>query len=165
MLLVVVNTEARKATELIVQGPGDFRSRVRAALELLIDRVLENGHIYRALLTARTQHEPTRELWDAGRRSMAAPIAEFITAERAAGRAPEGVDAGHLAESLIHVNENVLERLVYSPDAARESLLTTASDVWVRTVYGRPDPRVDPGPADAGTDAPRDDTTTPGSTE
>ena len=150
MLLVVVNTEARKATETIVHGPGEFRSRVRAALELLIDRVLENGHIYRALLTARTQHEPTREVWDAGRRTMAASIAEFIAAEREAGRAPEGADDTLLAEGLIHINETVLERLVYHPEGLREPLLATAADMWVRTIYGRPDPAVDAGLA-AGT--------------
>lgn len=153
MLLVVVNTEALKSTAMIVSGPGEFRTRVSAALELLIDRVLENGHIYRALLTARTQHEPTREMWDAGRRTMAAPIAEFITTERAAGRAPEGASASLLAEGLIHINETVLERLVYHPQGLREPLITTASDMWVRTVYGRTDPEVDAGPA-AGTRAP-----------
>nr|NLD41314.1 TetR/AcrR family transcriptional regulator [Actinomycetales bacterium] len=147
MLLVVVNTEARKATEMIVHGPGEFHSRVRTALELLIDRVLENGHIYRALLTARTQHEPTRDMWDASRRTMSAPIAEFIAAERAAGRAPEGADPAFLAEGLIHINETVLERMVYHPEGLLEPLLATASDMWVRTVYGRPDPAVDAAPA------------------
>src|SRR5699024_3153592 len=99
------------------------------------------------LLTARTQHEPTREVWDAGRRTMAAPIAEFITAEREACRAPEGADAALLAEGLIHINETVLERLVYEPEGPREQLLATAADMWVRTVYGRPDPEVDAGRA------------------
>lgn len=147
MLLVVVNTEALKSTEMIVHGRGEFRTRVIEALALLTDRVLENGHIYRALLTARTQHEPTREMWDAGRRTMAAPIAEFITAEREARRAPEGADAALLAEGLIHINETVLERLVYHPAGPREPLLTTAADMWVRAIYGRPDPVVDAGPA------------------
>ncbi|HJC61186.1 MAG TPA: TetR/AcrR family transcriptional regulator [Candidatus Dietzia intestinigallinarum] len=147
MLLVVVNTEALKATEMIVHGAGGFRTRVIDALELLTDRVLQNAHIYRALLTARTQHEPTREVWDAGRRTMAAPIAEFITAEREACRAPEGADAALLAEGLIHINETVLERLVYEPEGPREQLLATAADMWVRTVYGRPDPEVDAGRA------------------
>ena len=147
MLLVVVNTEALKATEMIIRGEGEFRTRVIEALELLTDRVLQNAHIYRALLTARTQHEPTREVWDAGRRTMAAPIAEFITAEREACRAPEGADAALLAEGLIHINETVLERLVYEPEGPREQLLATAADMWVRTVYGRPDPEVDAGRA------------------
>ena len=146
MLLVVVNTEALKATEMIIRGEGEFRTRVIEALELLTDRVLQNAHIYRALLTARTQHEPTREVWDAGRRTMAATIAEFITAEREACRAPEGADAALLAEGLIHINETVLERLVYHPEGPREPLLTTAADMWVRSIYGRPDPAVDAGP-------------------
>ncbi len=145
-LLYVMATESRTSTEMIVNGTGDIRSRVRAAIDLLIDRVLENAHIYRALLTARTQHEPTREMWDAGRRATAAQVAEFITAERAAGRAPEGIDAAALAEGVVHINESVLERLVYNPDTPREPVLTTAADIWVRAVYGRIDPDVDAGP-------------------
>lgn len=150
MLLVVVNTEALTATEIITGGAGTFRARTLEALELLVDRVLENAHIYRALLTARTQHEPTREMWDAGRRTMAAPIATFIRAERAAGRAPDGVDALALAEGLIQINESALERLVYIPDLPREPLLSTAADLWVRAIYGRPDPEVDSGAGGAG---------------
>ena len=123
MLLVVVNTEALKATEMIIRGEGEFRTRVIEALELLTDRVLQNAHIYRALLTARTQHEPTREVWDAGRKTMAATIAEFITAEREACRAPEGADAALLAEGLIHINETVLERLVHHHARRDEKLL------------------------------------------
>lgn len=99
MLLVVVNKEAGEAIDIIVGGEGDFRRRVTAGLTRLIDRVLEVDHIYRALLTARTKHEPTREMWDAGRRYNAAPVADFIRAERAAGRAPEGADAQSLAEA------------------------------------------------------------------
>lgn len=144
MLLVVVNTEALKATEMIINGSDAFRPRVTAALDLLVNRVLESEHIYRALLTARTQHGPTREMWDAGRRTMAMSIAEFIRAERQAGRAPGGADAHAVAEGLIHINETVLERVVYDQDSPRELLLDIAADMWVRTIYGRTDPEIDP---------------------
>ena len=113
MLLVVVNKEAGEAIDIIVGGEGDFRRRVTAGLTRLIDRVLEVDHIYRALLTARTKHEPTREMWDAGRRYNAEPVADFIRAERAAGRAPEGADAQSLAEGLMQLNQQILERVVY----------------------------------------------------
>lgn len=164
MLLVVVNTEALKATDMIINGPGMFRPRVTSALEMLVHRVLASEHIYRALLTARTQHEPTREMWDAGRRTMATSIAEFIRAEREAGRAPEGVDASALAEGLIHINETVLERVVYHQEAPREQLLATAADMWVRTVYGRPGPEVDAGPSPTTTTADTADTDTDSAT-
>ena len=108
-----------------------------------INQVLENSHIYRALLTARTKHEPTREMWDEGRAVLAAPIAEFIRSERVAGRAPDGADAEQLADGLVAINESVLERVVHAPDQPRDTLLATAADMWVRAVYGRPDPAVD----------------------
>ncbi|MGW8592846.1 TetR/AcrR family transcriptional regulator [Dietzia sp. NPDC055877] len=147
MLLVVVNKEAGEAIDIIVGGEGDFRRRVSAGLTRLIDRVLEVDHIYRALLTARTKHEPTREMWDAGRRYNAEPVADFIRAERAAGRAPEGADAQSLAEGLMQLNQQILERVVYEPEAPRDALLTITTDMWVRTVYGRIDPAVDPSGA------------------
>lgn len=144
VLLAMVQDEATAAVETAVRGEGDFRTRVTAALERLTDRVLDKAHIYRALLTARSKHAQTRDLWDDGRRALAVQIAEFLRAERAAGRAPEGVDADALAVGLIHINETVLEQLAYDPDGTREPLLTVAADMWVRTVYGRPDPAVDP---------------------
>ena len=144
VLLALVQDEATAAVETAVRGEGDFRTRVTAALERLTDRVLDKAHIYRALLTARSKHAQTRDLWDDGRRALAVQIAEFLRAERAAGRAPEGVDADALAVGLIHINETVLEQLAYDPDGTREPLLTVAADMWVRTVYGRPDPAVDP---------------------
>lgn len=144
-LLVVVNTEALKTTDMIINGPGAFRPRVIAAIDLLVTRVLASEHIYRALLTARTQHEPTREMWDASRRPMATSIAEFIRAERESGRAPTGAEPFTLAEGLLHVNEALLERIVYQPEAPRGQLLATAADMWVRTIYGRPDAEVDAG--------------------
>lgn len=147
MLLVVVNKEAGEAIDIIVGGEGDFRRRVSAGLTRLIDRVLEVDHIYRALLTARTKHEPTREMWDAGRRYNAEPVADFIRAERAAGRAPEGADAQSLAEGLMQLNQQILERVVYEPGAPRDALLAITTDMWVRTVYGRIDPAVDPAGA------------------
>ena len=118
-----VVTKARKkygddvdrAIDEIVTGEDDFRQRVHAGLDRLVARVLQVEHIYRALLTARTQHEPTREMWDAGRRYNAEPVADFIRAERDAGRAPEGADAQALAEGLMQLNQLILERVVYEP--------------------------------------------------
>lgn len=146
VLLATVQDEARAAVETIIGGEGDFRTRVAGALEKLTDRVLENAHIYRALLTARSKHEQTRALWNEGRTVLADPIAEFLRTERSAGRAPHGVDPEALAVGLIHINETVLEQLTYDIDAPREPLLTVATDMWVRSVYGRPDPAVDTAP-------------------
>lgn len=145
VLLAMVQDEASAAVDTVVGGEGDFRTRVTAALERLTDRVLDKAHIYRALLTARSKHAQTRALWNEGRTRLAVRVAEFLRAERAAGRAPDGVDADALAEGLIHINETVLEQLAHDPDGTREPLLTVAADMWVRTVYGRPDPAVDPG--------------------
>lgn len=151
VLLAAVQDEAGAAVDTIVAGEGGFRARVSRALEKLTDRVLENAHIYRALLTARSKHAQTRALWDEGRHALAGRVAEFLRAEREAGRAPDGVEPEALAVGLIHINETVLERLAYDTEAPREPLLTVAADMWVRSLYGRPDPAVDPATTPEGT--------------
>lgn len=82
-------------------------------------------------------------MWDAGRRYNAEPVADFIRAERDAGRAPEGADAQALAEGLMQLNQLILERVVYEPDEPRDTLLAITTDMWVRTIYGRIDPAID----------------------
>ncbi|WP_235027449.1 TetR/AcrR family transcriptional regulator [Dietzia psychralcaliphila] len=143
VLLSSIQATAAKSNDMLVNSDGRFRSRVSATLSRLADRMVDNAHVYRALLTARTTHEPMRRLWDEGRAELAAPIAEYIRSERAAGRAPDGADADSLATALIQINESVLEHLVYDPGADREPMIATASDLWVRAIYGRPDPSVD----------------------
>lgn len=144
-LLAVIHTESLAFTNTIISCEGDFRSRTRTALERLVDQVMENEHIYRALLTARTQHEPTREMWNKARTTFATSVAEFIRAERDAGRAPEGVDASLLAEAALQINEALLERVVYAPDAPREPLFVTCADMWARSIYGRLDREIEAG--------------------
>ncbi|GAA1710984.1 TetR family transcriptional regulator [Dietzia cercidiphylli] len=143
VLLSSIQATAAKSNDMLVNSDGRFRSRVSATLSRLADRMVDNAHVYRALLTARTTHEPMRRLWDEGRAELATPIAEYIRSERAAGRAPEGADPDSLATALIQINESVLEHLVYDPGADREPMIATASDLWVRAIYGRPDPEVD----------------------
>ena len=143
VLLSSIQATAAKSNDMLVNSDGRFRSRVHATLSRLADRMVDNAHVYRALLTARTTHEPMRRLWDEGRAELATPIAEYIRSERAAGRAPEGADPDSLATALIQINESVLEHLVYDPGADREPMIATASDLWVRAIYGRPDPEVD----------------------
>ena len=165
VLLAVVQEEARTAVETVVNGEGDFRARVTGALERLTDRVVAQDHIYRALLTARSKHTQTRALWDEGRTALAAPIADFLRAERTAGRAPDGVDPNVLAVGLIHINETVLEQLVYDADGPRGPLLDVAADMWVRTVYGRTDPAVDAAASTAAVTAAETHATTPSAPE
>ena len=143
VLLSSIQATAAKSNDMLVNSDGRFRSRVSTTLSRLADRMVDNAHVYRALLTARTTHEPMRRLWDEGRAELATPIAEYIRSERAAGRAPEGADPDSLATALIQINESVLEHLVYDPGADREPMIATASDLWVRAIYGRQDPAVD----------------------
>lgn len=90
VLLSSIQATAAKSNDMLVNSDGRFRARVHATLSRLADRMVDNAHVYRALLTARTTHEPMRRLWNEGRAELATPIAEYIRSERAAGRAPDG---------------------------------------------------------------------------
>ncbi len=70
------------------------------------------------MLDARAGNPSVRELWDADRDSFVEPVAAMIEAERAAGRAPEGPDAGALATVLLELNDRALERLSHRRRAA-----------------------------------------------
>ena len=46
-----------------------------------------------------------REIWDDARQSFVESVAEMIRADRAAGRAPDGLDADVLATVLLELND------------------------------------------------------------
>ena len=60
----------------------------------------------------------------------------MIRAERAAGTAPDGVDATVLATVLLEVNDRLLERLTFGGPLIAQQLADGAAAVWLGTVYG-----------------------------
>ena len=61
----------------------------------------------------------------------------MIEAERAAGTAPEGVDATALAGVLLELNDRMLERLALGGPLDREQLVEAVVAIWLHTIYGR----------------------------
>ncbi len=93
-------------------------------------------HIYRAMYDARATSSTVRELWDNDRESFVPVIAQVIEDERAAGHAPAGPAATHLASVLLELNDRMLERLALGGPLGRDDLVDAVVAVWVHTIYG-----------------------------
>lgn len=60
----------------------------------------------------------------------------MITADRDAGRAPDGADAHVLASLLMELNDRLVERIIVGGQLTREQLLEGAEAMWMGTIYG-----------------------------
>lgn len=122
-----------------LSGDATPADNIAATIKGLFDAWEVHQHVFRAMLDARATSPAVRELWDSDRQSFVGPVAEMITAERAAGRAPEGTDATGVATVLLELNDRMLERLALSGGAARPQLQEAVIEIWLRTIYGRTD--------------------------
>lgn len=120
-----------------LSGDATPASNITAMITGLFDAWERHQHVFRAMLDARATSPAVRELWDSDRHSFVGPVAEMITAERAAGRAPDGVDATSVATVLLELNDRMLERLALSGGESRPQLQEAVVEIWLRTIYGR----------------------------
>ena len=64
-------------------------------------------HMFRAMLDARGSSASVRDIWDNARESFVESVAEMIRTDRAAGVAPDGVDAEVMASVLLEFNDRL----------------------------------------------------------
>jgi hypothetical protein len=93
-------------------------------------------HMFKAMVDARGSSASVREIWDNARESFVESVAEMIRADRAAGRAPDGVDAEVMASVLLEFNDRLLERLTLGGTLTRRQLMDGAAAVWLGSIYG-----------------------------
>ena len=110
--------------------------RIQAMLDGLIVMWTRHRHLFKAMLEARGSGDTVREIWDDACASFVDAVAAMIRADRAAGRAPEGLDAAVLASILLDVNGRMLERLTLGGALTRAQLIDGTAAVWLSTVYG-----------------------------
>jgi TetR/AcrR family transcriptional regulator, ethionamide resistance regulator len=113
--------------------------RIHAMLDGLFASWEGHRHMFKAMLDARGTSASVRDIWDEARESFVESVAEMIRADRAAGRAPAGVDAEVLASVLLEFNDRLLERLTLGGTLTREQLMDGAAIVWLRSIYGTTD--------------------------
>lgn len=118
-------------------GDGTLREQIPTAVRAIMQGWSQRTHLYRAIIDARAASPAVRDQWDAFQRSYADLVADLITAERAAGAAPDGPPAGALATALLDLNDRTLERLVHltsAPDL--ESHCEVVVHIWLTSIYG-----------------------------
>lgn len=121
----------------LLRGDDPPAERVERMVRALFAAWERHEHLYRAMYDARATSTTVRELWDNDRESFVPVVAEVIESERAAGTAPAGADATHVASVLLELNDRMLERLALGGPLGRDELVDAVVTVWVHTIYGR----------------------------
>jgi TetR/AcrR family transcriptional regulator, ethionamide resistance regulator len=132
--------DALRATASLTSGAESPRTRIRAAIEALVDTWERHRYLFSAVLEARASSSAVRQLWDSDRESFVAPVAAMIDGERAVGRAPDGPPAAVLASLLQELNDRLLERLTVGGPLSRDQLIEGVETIWLRTIYGVDEP-------------------------
>jgi len=120
----------------LLRGEGTPAERVEGMVRALFTAWDRHEHIYRAMYDARATSSTVRELWDNDRESFVPVIAQVIEDARAAGAAPAGHDATHLASVLLELNDRMLERLALGGPLTRDEMVDAVVAIWVSTIYG-----------------------------
>lgn len=117
--------------------------RIRRALGGLFDAIDAERETFAAALAARAAEPSLRAMWESVLVEYARPVSTLIEAERAAGRAPGGVDADVLARTLLVLNERSVELYALGAVADRAAQVDVLTTIWVRSIYGT-DPEEQP---------------------
>ncbi len=112
------------------------RSRVRDTLEAVARTAEEHRYLFQAMWEARGANSAVRDMWNEARESFVPTVAAVITAERAAGRAPDGAEPRVLASLLMELNDRLVERIIVGGSLSRGQLLEGAEAMWMGTIYG-----------------------------
>ncbi|MDT5078069.1 MAG: TetR/AcrR family transcriptional regulator, ethionamide resistance regulator [Mycobacterium sp.] len=112
------------------------RRRIYAMLDGLFEMRARHHHLFKAMLEVRGSSSSVRDIWDGARASFTDSIAEMIRRDRAAGRAPDGLDPDVLAAVLLEVNDRLLERLTLGGTLTSAQLKDGVAAIWLSSVYG-----------------------------
>ncbi len=135
-LMEVIYNEAAEAGAWLTDVSRDPTERISQSISYLFTVTERHGHLYRAVLEARATNASIREMWEADRASFEVYVADMIDAERAVGRAPDGVDARALAAVLLDVNDRNMERRVVGSCPDHDLHVAVVTSIWVRSIYG-----------------------------
>ncbi|MGV0814767.1 TetR/AcrR family transcriptional regulator [Mycolicibacterium boenickei] len=112
------------------------RERVHDTLEAVLQTAEDHRYLVQAMLEARGSSGAVRDLWDGARESFVPTVAAVITADRTAGRAPDGIDPAVLANLLLEFNDRLVERFIVGGPLSRQQLLEGAETMWMGAIYG-----------------------------
>jgi AcrR family transcriptional regulator len=121
---------------------GDPRAGLRKALEDLYGAFRSRRAVAMAAAELRTTNSEARDLWSQVMEGWVADATAVIEAERARGAAPPGPPAREVATALVQMNERVQYATFAgeSPSLEDERVLDVLVDIWLRAIYGTPEP-------------------------
>jgi TetR/AcrR family transcriptional regulator, ethionamide resistance regulator len=139
--LVPAATAANR-DEAIALLAADPRAGLREALGQLYAAFRERKTVVLAAAELRTTNEEAREVWGRIMEEWVADVTAVIEAERTRGAAPDGLPARDLATALVQMNERVQTAafLGESPSLNEERVIDVCVDIWLRAIYGTPEP-------------------------
>ncbi|MBC7590823.1 MAG: TetR/AcrR family transcriptional regulator [Salinibacterium sp.] len=124
--------------------PRDFATDPAAAwsrsIAVFVEVFAAHRSVSTAALAARARNAQVHDLWSRSMETWADYCTEVIQAERARGAAPAGIEARDLAIALNLMNERVLSAAFTGerPTIDQDSTLEVLSEIWMRSIYGRP---------------------------
>jgi len=121
---------------------GDPRAGLRKALEDLYGAFRSRRAVAMAAAELRTTNSEARDLWSQVMEGWVADATAVIEVERARGAAPPGQPAREVATALVQMNERVQYATFAgeSPSLEDERVLDVLVDIWLRAIYGTPEP-------------------------
>ncbi|HEX6780516.1 MAG TPA: TetR/AcrR family transcriptional regulator [Solirubrobacterales bacterium] len=121
---------------------GDPRAGLRRALEDLYGAFRSRRAVALAAAELRPTNSEARDLWSQVMEGWVSDATAVIEAERARGAAPPGQPARDLAIALVQMNERVQYATFAgeSPSLEDERVLDVLVDIWLRAIYGTPEP-------------------------
>jgi AcrR family transcriptional regulator len=128
--------ETLSLNDVFTTAGGAPQTRIQTMLDGLFAMWDRHRHLFKAMLEVRGAGGSIREIWDGARASFVDSVAAMIRGDRAAGLAPDGLDAAVLATVLLEVNDRMLERLTLGGALSRAQLMDGAAAIWLSTIYG-----------------------------
>ena len=121
---------------------GGPRAGLRKGLEDLYAAFRARPGVVRAGAELRTTNQEARDLWAGVMEGWVTDVTAVIEAERARGAAPPGQPARDLAIALVQMNERAQSATFTgeSPSLDGDRLLDVLIDIWLRAIYGSPEP-------------------------
>lgn len=139
--LVADAAESREEA-LATLSQGDPRAGLRKALEDLYGAFRSRRAVALAAAELRPTNSEARDLWSQVMEGWVTDATAVIEAERARGAAPPGQPARDLAIALVQMNERVQYATfaAESPSLEDSRVLDVLVDIWLRAIYGSPEP-------------------------
>jgi AcrR family transcriptional regulator len=139
---LVADAADSRQEALATLAQGDPRAGLSKALEDLYGAFRSRRAVALAAAELRPTNSEARDLWSQVMEGWVTDATALIEAERTRGAAPSGQPARDLAIALVQMNERAQYATFAgeSPSLEDDRVLDVLVDIWLRAIYGSPEP-------------------------